>query len=57
MSSTTRIPTRTLLSAVLATLLAPAAAIAAVGPSTSVTPYLTPIDETVEFTSLLTVGD
>jgi hypothetical protein len=57
MSSAKRIPTRTLLSAVLATLLAPAAAIAAVGPSTSVTPYLTPIDETVEFTSLLTVGD
>ena len=57
MQSNYRIPSRTLLSAVLATLLAPAAAIAAVGPSTAATPYLTPIDNTVEFTSLLTVGD
>jgi hypothetical protein len=57
MQSANRFPTRTLLSIVLAAVLAPAAAIAAVGPSTSVTPYLTPIDNTVEFTALLTVGD
>ncbi len=46
----------TLLSATISLLLAPAA-FAAVGPSTTTTPYLTPIDTTVEFTSLLSVGD
>ena len=57
MQSSNRIPNRALLSAVLAALLAPAAAIAAIGPSTSATPYLIPNDSNVEFTSLLTVGD
>jgi hypothetical protein len=57
MQSTNRIPARTALSTVLAALLAPAAAIAAVGPSTATTPYLTPVDNTVQFTSLLSVGD
>jgi hypothetical protein len=53
----TCIPRRTVLSAALASLLAPASAFAAVGPSTSTTPYLTPVDGTVQFLSLLTVGD
>jgi len=57
MQFTNRMPVRTLLSAALAALLVPAAAIAAIGPSTSATPYLTPNDNSVEFTSLLTVGD
>ena len=52
----TTIHRRTLLSAAIATLLTPAA-FAAVGPSTSTTPYLTAIDSSVEFTSLLSVGD
>lgn len=57
MKTSHRIPARTLLSAVLAVVLAPAAAMAATGPSTSATPYLVPADNTVEFTSMLTVGD
>jgi hypothetical protein len=52
----TTIYRRTLLSAAIATLFAPAA-FAAVGPSTDATPYLTPIDSSAEFTSLLSVGD
>ena len=35
----------------------PAAAVAAVGPSTSTTPYLTPADGSVQFMSVLSVGD
>lgn len=52
----TTLPRRILLSAAIAALLAPAAH-AAVGPSTSTTPYLTPNDSSVAFTSLLSVGD
>ena len=48
---------RTLLSSMIAALLVPATAMAVVGPSSSATPYLTPIDNGVEFTSLLSVGD
>lgn len=44
------------LSLLAAALLAPTA-FAAVGPSTATTPYLTPVDGSVEFTSLLSVGD
>ena len=50
MQATNKMPVRTLLSAVLAALLVPAAAIAAIGPSTSATPYLIPNDNDVEFT-------
>lgn len=57
MRSTTVLPKRTLLCSVLAALLAPSAVFAAVGPSTSATPYITPVDAGVELTSLLTVGD
>ena len=48
---------RNTLSAILITLLAPVATMAAVGPSTTATPYLTPVDGSVEFTSVLSVGD
>lgn len=51
------IPRRKTLFLILVTLLAPVATMAAVGPSTSATPYLTPIDGNVEFTSVLSVGD
>lgn len=57
MSFVTRLPRRNILSALLASLLVPAAAIAAVGPSTTATPYLTPVDSTVQFISVLSVGD
>ncbi|MCX7041435.1 MAG: hypothetical protein NT117_01835 [Gammaproteobacteria bacterium] len=57
MKSTQFLVPRTLLSTLIAALLVPATAMAAVGPSTSATPYLTPIDSSVEFTSVLSVGD
>ena len=57
MSFVTRTPRRQLLAAALASLLVPAAAVAAVGPSTSTTPYLTPADGSVQFMSVLSVGD
>ena len=57
MKSTKSLPRRKTLSLTLITLLAPVATMAAVGPSTSTTPYLTPIDAGVEFTSMLSVGD
>lgn len=46
-----------ILAILIAASIGPAAAIAATGPSSSATPYLTPIDSSVEFTSVLTVGD
>ena len=48
---------RHLLSLVVSSLLLPVAASAATGPSTSTTPYLKPLDPSVEFTSILSVGD
>ena len=57
MKTANHLPRRNTLSVVLIALLAPAAAMAAVGPSTTATPYLTPIDSSVEFTSVLGVGD
>ena len=57
MKIATPLPRRKTLSIILITLLAPVATMAAVGPSTTATPYLTPIDSRVEFTSVLSVGD
>ena len=48
---------RKTLAAIIARLLVPAATLAAVGPSSSTTPYLIPADNSVEFTTVLTVGD
>ncbi len=48
---------RKVLSAMMSAMLAPAVAFAATGPSSSATPYLTPVAPGVEFTSILTVGD
>ena len=48
---------RKTLAAIIASLLVPAVTLAAVGPSTSATPYLVPADNSVEFTSVLSVGD
>jgi hypothetical protein len=42
---------------IIASLLLPAVTLAAVGPSTSTTPYLVPADNGIEFTTVLTVGD
>jgi hypothetical protein len=56
MNPHTRTAPRTTLAIVIAMLLAPAA-FAAAGPSSSATPYLTPLDPGVEFTSVLTTGD
>lgn len=57
MSFASRIPRRRSLAITIAALLIPAAAMAAVGPSTSTTPYLTATDGTAQFISVLSVGD
>ncbi len=56
MISLPRTAPRTTLALAVAALLAPAA-FAATGPSSSATPYLTPLDAGVWFTSVLTTGD
>lgn len=48
---------KTLLSVTFFTAMVPAALLAATGPSSSQSPYLTPVEPGVEFTSILTVGD
>ncbi len=48
---------RKALSVVISVILTPACAFAATGPSSSATPYLTPVAPGVEFTSILTTGD
>jgi hypothetical protein len=48
---------KVLLAMMSATIIVPAVAFAATGPSSSSTPYLTPVAPGVKFTSILTVGD
>jgi hypothetical protein len=57
MLSLSSLSRRNILSVAIVSMLASAPAFAATGPSSSATPYLTPMDAGVEFTSVLTSGD